>query len=91
MSDERSHSFSGQKKVNVGETAVFKCNAFGKVRWIFNGGSLPTNALDMISAGNSSHTLAVWNVTSENAGIYTCMGEDIPFRKEVVLSVSCNH
>ena len=58
-----------------GGQETFECDANGTatLRWTFNGGLLPGNAL-ATTTGNSSSTLTIMRATAGNSGVYACLG-----------------
>ena len=91
--DVRSHVYPRQQFLSVGDDAVIHCNAFGKVKWLFNNGALPPNSFYEVGHGKSSHTLTIKSVRTDNSGIYSCQGDHLRrnFQEDVQLIVSRNN
>jgi len=64
-----------EQTVNVLETTCFMCITNSEVRWNYEGGKLPINAVAEIENDHSlKHKLTLYNTVLDNAGTYTCQG-----------------
>lgn len=63
--------------LEVGDDAIFTCDAQKDARWLFNSNStLPECTKTGQSTKKEKYFLKIFSVTVENSGIYTCLGED---------------
>ena len=62
--------------VREGATAEFNCISNVNVTWTYEGGVLPFNAEHTYSIDSVLHWIRIILVKIENAGVYTCHGED---------------
>lgn len=58
-----------------GGQQTFECEANNSatLRWTYNGGLLPENAL-AVTTSNSSSVLTIMMATARNSGVYACLG-----------------
>lgn len=58
-----------------GGQQTFECEANNSatLRWTYNGGQLPENAL-AVTTSNSSSVLTIMMATARNSGVYACLG-----------------
>ena len=65
------------QRVKVGGDATFACKAGEEVRWEFNGGAIPLNAIDSgMNSLTSEFVLTIHKVQLSNTGTYTCFDEE---------------
>ena len=72
------------------QTIEFLCYTENTVVWLFQGGPLPLNAEEVRRSETRWSILKINNVMLNNAGTYTCVGEEskyVIFEADAVLSV----
>ena len=78
---------------SVGETVTITCISETDTNWKFEAGSLPPNAKTWRFSQEKASSLVIVNVQLDNAGIYTCDGEEkteediLLFQEETILSI----
>ena len=66
----------------IEESAYFYCTYESNVTWYFEEGPLPNNAISLGSNIGYSHALMIQDVRFDNAGTYTCRGQDYEYISE---------
>ena len=61
----------------MGTNMEFKCKSRYDVKWLFEGGALPSNT--QVSRTRNVHMLKIIDVDQSNVGKYSCEGEDEGF------------
>ena len=79
------------RNVTVGQTTYFSCFSEKTASWQFRGGPLPGNAIQQRVEKSREYKLTIKDIHTNNAGNYTCSGEDsdsVIFQDEAVLVVT---
>ncbi|CAD5224126.1 unnamed protein product [Bursaphelenchus okinawaensis] len=67
--------------VKEGEDASFTCTVKGalnpSIQWLFNGSALVNSTQTIIQSNDNTHMLAIRNVLTANAGVYTAIAKNI--------------
>ena len=67
----------------IEESVYFYCAYESNVMtWYFEEGPLPNNAITIGSSNGYSHALMIQDVRLDNAGTYTCRGQEYEFLSE---------
>lgn len=76
----------------IGQSVTFHCTSNLRTIWKFNGGTLPGNTFTGFRQTRDTNWLIIHHVEIQNAGNYTCSGEErkyFVFEAIGMLSVTC--